>query len=177
MWRCTPMTTPPGNSAFGCAGAPRLASAALKASMLELGHRRGAKRHVVQSVFAGPGRAYFARRRIPEWRVGLLQRAQRDRARPYSCNGRFYRSASPTKTGTQTIEGVDENIARSPHASTLVKLDLRRHDRGRRQRRAAVAQMIEHADSSSTAAANKAAANRPEAQAAWFGDAPTTALR
>src|SRR6266508_1477846 len=43
MWRSTPIAVPPGNSAFGCAGPPRLASACLKASMLVLANGVGPK--------------------------------------------------------------------------------------------------------------------------------------
>ena len=56
MWRCTPIAVPPGNSALGCAGPPRLASACLNASMLVLANGVGSEAHEMHSVLAGPGR-------------------------------------------------------------------------------------------------------------------------
>ena len=55
--------------------------------MLALAMAVGPSVTIMQSVLAGPGRADFARRGVPERRMRLLQRPQRDRHVRYRGSG------------------------------------------------------------------------------------------
>src|SRR5580658_4968452 len=81
-------------------------------------HLRRAERDEMKAVLAGPGRADVVRRAVPERRMRLLQRPQRDRHILIDEMIALITERIRDQAGAEALEGVDEYLAR------LIVLDL-----------------------------------------------------
>jgi hypothetical protein len=105
------MTAPPANSGFGCAGAPRFASASRYALYDAFGGASRPEGHEMQALRAGPGSADRARRRIPERWMRLLQRPQRHRHVLVDEVLAPVGERVGREAGTDAVERVEEDVA------------------------------------------------------------------